>query len=68
VYIVTNMHASPVEGNFSDESGRAIKPTVVEDYNTTWGLCDKSDRMVEVDKETVFPPHRHDLTESVSYP
>jgi hypothetical protein len=29
VYILTNMHASPVEGNFTDESGQAIRPRVV---------------------------------------
>jgi hypothetical protein len=46
VYILTNMHDPPVEGNFSDESGCAIKPTVVEDYNTYMGFVDKSDRMV----------------------
>jgi hypothetical protein len=40
------MHDPPVEGNFADESGRAIKPTVVEDYNTYMGFVDKSDRMV----------------------
>jgi hypothetical protein len=40
------MHAPPVEGNFSDESGRAIKPTVVADYNTYMGFVDKSERMV----------------------
>jgi hypothetical protein len=40
------MHDPPVEGNFADESGRAIKPTVVEDYNTYMGFVDKSDKMV----------------------
>ena len=33
MYILTNMHAPPVEENFTDESGQAIKPRVVEDYN-----------------------------------
>ena len=46
VYILTNMHAPPVEGNFTDESGQAIKPRVVEDYNAYMGFVDKSDRMV----------------------
>jgi hypothetical protein len=32
------MHSPPVEGNFTDNSGNAIKPRLVEDY--------KSDRMV----------------------
>jgi len=39
VYILTNMHAPPVEGNFTQESGQAIKPHLVEDYTMhTWGL------------------------------
>jgi len=46
VYILTNTHAPPVEGNFTDESGQAIKPRVVEDYNAYMGSVDKSDRMV----------------------
>ena len=46
VYILTNMHAPPVEGNFTQESGQAIKPCVVEDYNAYMGSVDKSDRMV----------------------
>jgi len=33
VYILMNIHAPSVEGNFTDESGQAIKPRVVEDYN-----------------------------------
>ena len=46
VYVLTNMHALPVEGNFTDESGQAIRPRVVEDYNPHMGFVDKSDRMV----------------------
>jgi len=46
VYILSNMHASPVDGNFTKESGQAIKPRVVEDYNAYMGIVDKSDRMV----------------------
>ena len=46
MYILTNMHAPPVEGNFTDESGQAIKPRVVEDYSAYMGFVDKSDRMV----------------------
>ena len=46
VYILTNMHAPPVEGNFTDESGHAIKPRVVEDYSACMGFVDKADRMV----------------------
>jgi len=33
VYILTNMHAPPAEGNFIQEYGQAIKPRVVEGYN-----------------------------------
>ena len=46
MYILSNMHASPVDGNFTKESGQAIKPRVVEDYNAYMGIVDKSDRMV----------------------
>jgi hypothetical protein len=46
VHILTNMHAPPVEGNFTQESGQAIEPRVVEDYNAYMGFVDKSDRMV----------------------
>jgi len=46
VYILTNTHTPPVEGNFIQESGQAIKPHVVEDYNAYMGFVDKSDRMV----------------------
>jgi len=46
VYILTNMHALPVEGTFTQESGQAIKLRVVEDYNAYMGSVDKSDRLV----------------------
>jgi hypothetical protein len=46
VYILTNMLFPPAEGNFTDESGQAIKPRVVEDYSVYIGFVDKSDRMV----------------------
>ena len=46
VYILTNMHAPPVEGNFTQESGQVIKPCIVEDYNAYMGFVGKSDRMV----------------------
>ena len=39
VYILTNMHAAPVEGNFTHESGQAIKPRVVEDLQYIHGVC-----------------------------
>jgi len=46
VCILTNMHASPVEGNFTQESGQAIKPHIVEKCDAYVGFVDKSDRMV----------------------
>lgn len=39
------MHDPPIEGNFSDENGNAIKPRIVEDYHKHMGYVDKSDRM-----------------------
>jgi hypothetical protein len=39
------MHHPPVEGNFKDESGRAVKPHLIEDYNANMEFVDKSDRM-----------------------
>jgi hypothetical protein len=33
VYVLSNMHIPPVEGNFKTE-GKAIKPIIIEDYNT----------------------------------
>jgi len=74
MYILTNMHTPPVEGNFTQESGQAIKPCVVEDYNAYMGFVDKSDRLVnncpqnmEVDQETVFSCNRHDHSKRISY-
>jgi len=43
VYILTNMHTPPVEGNFTDESGQAIKPRVVEYYSAYIGFVDESE-------------------------
>jgi hypothetical protein len=40
------MHTPPLNGNFRDEAGHAVKPHVVEDYNAHMGFVDKSDRMV----------------------
>jgi hypothetical protein len=40
------MHAPPVEGNFTDECGQAIRLRVVEDYNAHMGSVDKLDRIV----------------------
>ena len=40
------MCSPPVEGNFCDESGCAVKPRVIEDCNAHTGYVDKLDRMV----------------------
>ena len=69
------MHAPPVEGNFNQESGQAIRPRVVEDYNAYMGFVDKSNKMVNsygiaprtVDQETVFSSNRNDHFECISY-
>jgi hypothetical protein len=45
VYLLTNMHCPPAEGNFCDEHGNAIKPAIVADYNAHMGYVDKADRM-----------------------
>ena len=77
VCILTNMHAPPAEGNFTQGSGQAIKPRVAEDYNANMGFVDKSDRMVNsygiacrTWKQTTklfFSPNRHDHFECISY-
>jgi hypothetical protein len=67
--MLTNMHVSPAEGNFCDESKNALKPAIVEDYNRHMGYVDKSDNdqqiqhqlaYVEMDEKAVF--HLLDLT------
>jgi len=39
------MHPPPEEGNFCDDSKRAMKPQVVARYNRHMGYVDNSDRM-----------------------
>ena len=46
MYILTNMHTPPVEGNFTQESGQATQPRAVEDYYAYMRFVDKSVRMV----------------------
>ena len=45
VYILTNMDTPPEEGNFCDDSKRAVKPQIVAWYNRHMGYVDISDRM-----------------------
>jgi len=45
VDMFTNIHDPPIEGNFRDEHGNAIKPAIVADYNRHMGYVDKADRM-----------------------
>lgn len=45
VYLLTNIHSPPVAGNFIDESSNAIKPRVIEDYNTNMGYIEQSNQM-----------------------
>jgi hypothetical protein len=45
VYILTNMNTPLVEGNFTQESGQAVKRHVVENYSAYMEFVDKSDRM-----------------------
>jgi hypothetical protein len=44
VYILTNMHAPPVEANFTVESGHVIKPCSLEDCSAYMGFVDKSEQ------------------------
>jgi hypothetical protein len=46
VCIPTNVHKLTAEGNFCDESRRAHKPAIVEDYNWHTGYINKGERML----------------------
>jgi len=45
VYMLTNMDPPPVEGNFCDDSKRAVKPQIVAWYNRHMGYIDNPNRM-----------------------
>jgi hypothetical protein len=45
IYILTNIHNAPAEGNFCDSDGKAIKPETVTLYSHHMGYVDKGDRM-----------------------
>jgi len=36
-----NMHSPPLEGNFCDEHGRAVKPATIQDFNRQVGCVYK---------------------------
>jgi hypothetical protein len=40
-----NMHSPPLDSNFCDEDGKAVKPAIIQDYNRHKGNVDKSDCM-----------------------
>jgi hypothetical protein len=44
VYVLSNMHIPPVEGNFKLD-GKAVKLCIIEDYNTHMAYVDLSDQM-----------------------
>jgi len=37
VNILTNLHSPPLEDNFCDEHGKAMKPAIIQDYNRHMG-------------------------------
>ena len=45
VYMLTNMDLLPEEGNFCDDSKRAVKPQIMARYSRHMGYVDISDRM-----------------------
>ena len=45
MHMLSNIHDPPVEGNFCEESGNALKLAIVEDYNRYVGYVNKCGRM-----------------------
>jgi hypothetical protein len=45
ISMLMSMHNPPVEGNFGDEHGNAIKPATVDDYSKHMDYVDGSDRI-----------------------
>ena len=43
--LLTNIHDPPREGNYRDEHGNEVKPTIVADYNRHMGHVDNADGM-----------------------
>ena len=71
VYMLRNMDLPPAEGNFCDDSKRAVNPQIVARYNV-----DISDRMagqqlfdvstyLQGDHEIVFPPSGSNSSEQM---
>jgi hypothetical protein len=44
VYVLTNIHAPPADGNFRDKSGNPVKLLVIADFNTHMGYGAKVTR------------------------
>jgi hypothetical protein len=47
VNALKNMHSPPLEGNFCDEHGKAMKPAIIQDSNRHMGYVDKNDCMTD---------------------
>ena len=45
IFMLTNIHNAPAEGNFCNGGGKAIKLQIVMDYNHYMGYVDNGDRM-----------------------
>jgi hypothetical protein len=45
INMLTNMQNPPVQGNFCDEHGNALKPVIIQDYNRHMGYVDERDCM-----------------------
>jgi len=45
IYMLTNIHNVPAEGNFCIKGGKTIKPQIVIEYNRHMGYVDKGNRM-----------------------
>ena len=43
--MLMNMHSPPLEGNFCNEHGKAVKLAIVQDCNRHTGYVDKSDHV-----------------------
>jgi hypothetical protein len=45
VHVLTNIHDPPEDGNFHDDSRKALKPDIAQDYNRHMGYINRSERM-----------------------